>query len=64
MNSSDNPPKALIELMKNNHEVETFENFKVTSASELHPGFKRKTRYDAQRAVFKPLPSTSVDYYL
>lgn len=58
MEDLGHPPKALIELMKNDDEVGMFENFKATSANELHPGFTRKARYDNQRAVFTPLPST------
>lgn len=58
MDSSDHPPRALVELMKSDHEVETFEEFKAASANELHPGFRRQAHYDGQRAVFRPLPST------
>lgn len=58
MDSSDHPPGGLVEFMKSDHEVETFEEFKAASANELHPGFRRKARYDGQRALFRPLPST------
>lgn len=61
MDTSDLPPKALIELMKNDHEIEIFEDFKSTSAKKLHPGFTQKAVYDDQRAVYTPLPSMLVE---
>lgn len=61
MDSSDLPPTALIELMKDEHEIEVFEDFKATSAKKLHPGFTQKAIYDDQRAIYAPLPSTLVE---
>ena len=60
MDGPEPPPKELIELMEDPHEVELFESFKATSANKLHPGFRQKTLYDDQRAAFMPLPSTLV----
>lgn len=61
MDGHDPPPNQLIELMKDAHEVDNFENFKTTSANYLHPGFRQRTLYDDQRAIFTPLPSKLVD---
>ncbi|KAK7699855.1 hypothetical protein SLS64_011285 [Diaporthe eres] len=60
MGTSDLPPKALVELMKDDHEIEIFEDFKVASAKKLHAGFTHKAVYDDQRAVYAPLPSTDL----
>lgn len=57
MDTSDLPPKALIKLMKDDHEIEIFEDFKATSVNKLHPGFTQKAVYDDQRALYAPLPS-------
>lgn len=54
------PPNALTKLLKDDHEVGVFENFKSEHDKQLHPGFTQKTLYDDQRAVFTPLPSKSV----
>lgn len=62
MDNPDRHPDALNKLMRETREVELFENFKSTGPSrdELHPGFRQKTLFDDQRAVFTPLPSTLV----
>lgn len=60
MDTSDLPPKALIKLMKDDHEIEIFEDFKATSVNKLHPGFTQKAVYDDQRALYAPLPSALV----
>lgn len=64
MDDPESPPKELIELMREAHEVERFENFKTAPANDLHPGFRQRTLYDDQRAIFTPPPSKLVGYAL
>ncbi|KAJ0114044.1 hypothetical protein J7T55_007878 [Diaporthe amygdali] len=60
MESFDLAPEGLRELMREDHEIQMFENFKATSADALHPGFRHKALLDDQRAEFRPLPSKFV----
>lgn len=61
MDSYDTPPKALVELMREDREREIFEEFKATPATKLHPGFIQTTVYDDQRAAYAPPPSMLVE---
>lgn len=58
MENSEIPPKAILDLMKDDQELRIFESFKAMSVDGLHPGFKHQALYDDQRAIFKPPPST------
>lgn len=58
MENSEIPPQALLDLMKDDHELRIFEGFKAMSADGLHPGFRHQALYDDQRAIFKPPSST------
>lgn len=45
------------ELMRDEHELSLFANFKTASADVLHPGLRHDSLFDGQRAVFRPPPS-------